>query len=423
MIHFAIGFDNNDLASVASREGLDALMFHAHMAGLAPLLSTSGPYTVLAPSNNASEDQVDALLPTFGMIRDVVAGHFLPGTLMAEDIAEGQLVPTLQGGEVRFTRSPDGALLANGASVIRTDLTASNGVIHVVDTVLPPRRFTPPNETLVEVVEKRGLSMMAYLFNTTGMLDTLSEDGPFTIFAPTDDAFMKLPMSTIEDIKSNPEIAQELLRFHIVAGSVNSSDFEDGLALTTLANTSAVMSVDDGSEIDFAMAALDGANVCAMDAAASNGVLHILHDVIMPSVNDLAEVVEEDPDLSSFWEALQSANMTDVLREAGPLTVFAPTNAAFARLPPPALAELLDDAPRMAAVLRGHLVPRRLFRLQLRGGALTTLANEVLPFRDQLGRLRVRNQVADAPVMAADVRATNGVLHKIGDVLPHVADV
>lgn len=131
----------------------------------------------------------------------------------------------------------------------------------IVDTAVEAGTFT----TLVAAVEAAGL------------VDTLKGDGPFTVFAPTDDAFAALPEGTVEGLLADPEALAAILTYHVVAGKVMSTDLSDGMMAATVNGAEITVSIDDGVMVD-------GANVVAADIEASNGVIHVIDAVIMPGM-------------------------------------------------------------------------------------------------------------------------------------------
>jgi uncharacterized surface protein with fasciclin (FAS1) repeats len=110
-------------------------------AGLVETLSGDGPFTVFAPTNDAfakiPEDQLDAILADREQLTKILTYHVVPGRILAADLQPSQKVATVQGQEVEITVT-DGTATINGANIVTTDIEASNGVIHVIDTVILP---------------------------------------------------------------------------------------------------------------------------------------------------------------------------------------------------------------------------------------------------------------------------------------------
>ena len=112
------------------------------------------------------------------------------------------------------------------------------------------------------------------------LVDTLKGDGPFTVFAPTDDAFAALPEGTVEELlkPENKDKLTEILTYHVVAGKVMSGDLSDGMEAATVQGDMVMIKTEGGVTVD-------GANVVAADVKASNGVIHVIDAVILPESN------------------------------------------------------------------------------------------------------------------------------------------
>jgi uncharacterized surface protein with fasciclin (FAS1) repeats len=129
----------------------------------------------------------------------------------------------------------------------------------IVDTAVANGSFT----TLVAAVQAAGL------------VDTLKGEGPFTVFAPTDEAFAALPEGTVEGLLADPEALAAILTYHVVAGKVMSTDLSDGMTATTVNGADITIGTEGGVTVN-------GANVVTADVEASNGVIHVIDTVIMP---------------------------------------------------------------------------------------------------------------------------------------------
>ena len=145
------------------------------------------------------------------------------------------------------------------AAALTTSVNADGHSMDIVDTAVSAGSFT----TLVAAVQAAGL------------VDTLKGDGPFTVFAPTDDAFAALPEGTIEALLADIEALTAILTYHVVPGAVMSGDLSDGMMAATVNGASVTIGTDGGVTVD-------GANVIAADIKASNGVIHVIDAVILP---------------------------------------------------------------------------------------------------------------------------------------------
>jgi len=180
-------------------------------------------------------------------------------------------------------------VMVGTAKVLKTDIKASNGIIHVIDSViLPPAANTAeasmkagkknlPN--LVEVASKAGsFNTLLKAAVAAGLADTLANGGPFTIFAPNDEAFAKLGKDTIADLlkPENKDKLAAILKYHVVSGAVMSPEAVKLTSAKTLQGGDLTLKVVDGK------LTIDGATVIAADVEGSNGVIHVVDSVLLP---------------------------------------------------------------------------------------------------------------------------------------------
>ena len=151
-------------------------------------------------------------------------------------------------------------LAMTAAALMATPALAADSK-DIVDTAVEAGSFT----TLVAAVEAAGLA------------ETLKGEGPFTVFAPTDDAFAALPEGTVEELlkPENKDKLTSILTYHVVPGKVMSGDLTNGMTATTVQGSDVTLMTEGGVTVD-------GANVVQADIEASNGVIHVIDAVIMP---------------------------------------------------------------------------------------------------------------------------------------------
>jgi transforming growth factor-beta-induced protein len=277
------------------------------------------------------------------------------------------------------------AILATSAAAQETCAASKN----IVQTAIAAGQF----KTLVKAVEAAGLA------------GTLSGTGPFTVFAPTDEAFAKLPDGALEGLLKNPEALKGVLLYHVVAGKVMAADVVKLKTAKTALGQSVQIDASNGVRVG-------GANVVKTDIAASNGVIHVIDTVIMPK-NDILEAARAAGSFKTLLTAIEAAGLTDTLRGEGPFTVFAPTDEAFAKLPKDALEALLKDKAKLASVLTYHVVPGKVM------AADVVKLKEAKTVQGKSVKIDASNgvKVDDAKVVKTDVPATNGVIHVIDTVI------
>jgi uncharacterized surface protein with fasciclin (FAS1) repeats len=133
-----------------------------------------------------------------------------------------------------------------------------------------------PKDIVDTAVGAGSFATLASLLTAAGLVDTLKGAGPFTVFAPTDEAFAKVPKATLDALAADPEALKKVLLYHGVAGKVMAADVTDGLSANTVEGSPLTFAVKDGK------VTVNGANVTAADIAASNGVIHVIDQVLLP---------------------------------------------------------------------------------------------------------------------------------------------
>ncbi len=244
------------------------------------------------------------------------------------------------------------------------------------------------------------------------LVDALQGDGPFTVFAPTDEAFSKLPKGQLAMLlePKNKPLLQAILKYHVVSGKVEAKQVVKLKYAATLNGQRVdIQTNDDGVMVD-------GAKVLSTDILCSNGVIHVIDSVIVPSTQDIVAIAVEAGSFKTLAAALEAAQLVEALQGTGPFTVFAPTDDAFAALPEGTVANLLkpENREQLAAVLKFHVVPGRIYSEAVaKGGEFKTLNGQVLKTNTHDKNVMVNG----SRVIKADIEGANGVIHVIDSVL------
>jgi len=244
------------------------------------------------------------------------------------------------------------------------------------------------------------------------LVSVLEGEGPFTVFAPTDAAFAKLPAGTVETLlkPENRDRLVQILTYHVVPGKVLARDVVKIKNAGTVAGPRAKVKVDGGKVF------IDQAQVVKTDIACSNGVIHVIDEVIIPTDKTIPQVATEAGTFNTLLAAVKAAGLVDVLSSKGPFTVFAPTDEAFAKLPKGTVESLLkpENQKKLVEILTYHVVPGRVYSDQVveLSEAPTVLGRNV-PVAAAKGRVTV----GGADVVAVDIDAANGVIHVIDEVM------
>jgi uncharacterized surface protein with fasciclin (FAS1) repeats len=275
------------IVEIAVNDGrFETLVTALQAADLVDTLSGEGPFTVFAPTDDAfaalPEGTVEGLLQDIPTLTEVLLYHVASGKVTASDVI-GLSEATMVSGEMVDITVMGNNVMVNDANVIITDLEGSNGVIHVIDRViLPPQPMAsapmaPANPDIVDIAAADGrFTTLVAAVQAAGLVDTLKSDGPFTVFAPTDEAFAKLPEGTVEALLADIPTLTNILLYHVVPGSVGSSDVVALSSATTVSEQDVRIEVRNGNVY------INDAQVIITDIEAANGVIHVIDTVILP---------------------------------------------------------------------------------------------------------------------------------------------
>jgi uncharacterized surface protein with fasciclin (FAS1) repeats len=269
-------------------------------------------------------------------------------------------------------------------------------------------QYEAPKDIVDVASENGSFTTLIAALEAAGLDETLRGDGPFTVFAPTDNAFTKLPAGTVEALLNDIPTLTNILLYHVVPGEVTADQVVD-LSSAQAANGNAFP-----IEVSDMGVRVAGSMVSATDIMASNGVIHVVDSVMLPPENDIVDIAVSDNSFSTLVTALQAAGLVETLKGDGPFTVFAPTDDAFAKLPEGTIEALLNDIPTLTNILLYHVVPGLVAADQVVGlnSAATALGQDFSIKADSMGVL-----VDEAKVVSTDIFARNGVIHVIDSVL------
>jgi uncharacterized surface protein with fasciclin (FAS1) repeats len=288
------------------------------------------------------------------------------------------------------------------------------------------------------------LSTLVTAVSEAGLVDTLNSDGPFTIFAPVNDAFAAIPAADLDAVLADQELLTSILTYHVVAGA--------SLDAAALGDAGSADSVN-GATLEFGAdgTTVNGVDVLCSNVMTANATVHIIGEVLMPPADEADEMEQgammpsgplcaavpadgdgsfagmtddtaataasNNPVLSTLVSAVQAAGLVDTLNSDGPFTIFAPANPAFDALPEGTLDAVLADTDLLTSILTLHVVAGE----QLSSADLADLvsvttvngADITLEVADD-GTLMVNGQ---ASVGCADIQTANATVHVIDAVL------
>ena len=232
------------------------------------------------------EGTLDSLLADIPALTDVLLYHVVSGKVMAADVVGLNSAETVQGSSVGISVMGE-SVMVDDANVIITDIEGSNGVIHVIDAVIiPPAEEVAaeevvaeePAQTVVDIAVADGrFTTLVTALGAADLVGVLSGEGPFTVFAPTDDAFNNLPEGTLDSLLADIPALTDVLLYHVVSGKVMAADVVGLNSAETVQGSSVGISVMGESVM------VDDANVIITDIEGSNGVIHVIDAVIIPA--------------------------------------------------------------------------------------------------------------------------------------------
>lgn len=334
------------------------------------------------------------------------------------------------------TAAPTEAPTAEPTAEPAMEATAEAPAADIVDTAVAAGNFTT----------------LAAALTAAELVETLKGEGPFTVFAPTDEAFAKLPAGTVENLlkPENKDQLVAILTYHVVPGRVLAADVAGLTSATTVQGEDIAIAVD-GSNVK-----VNDANVTATDILASNGVIHVIDSVILPptvsagatmtateamtatesmtattemtssmdmtateattATTDIVDTAVAAGSFTTLAAALTAADLVETLKGEGPFTVFAPTDEAFAKLPAGTVEDLLkpENKANLIKVLTYHVVPGRVLAADVVNlSSAQTVEGQEIAIKVEDGKVMIN----DATVTTADILTSNGVIHVIDMVI------
>ncbi|XP_069138915.1 transforming growth factor-beta-induced protein ig-h3-like [Argopecten irradians] len=263
---------------------------------------------------------------------------------------------------------------------------------------------------LVEVLQASGKSTLVSLVQKAGLANALTQ-GTFTIFAPTNAAFDKLPADLLASLGSDVNALANVLKYHVVQGSVRKQDASNELQLDTLAGQKIRLNIYSHND----EVTVEGSRILDFDIQASNGYVHFIDKVMLQPEGSIVDIVAGSPELSTLLSKVQSADLVTAL-QTDALTLFAPTNQAFSQLGSTAVGSLAKDPQLLKEILLYHVVPSTEYSAGLHNKEyLTTM--DIHQDRFRLNITGDSIQLKYGKVLSADISATNGVVHLIDHVL------
>ena len=419
---------------------LTSLVAALDRANLVSTLNGEGPFTVLAPTNNAFAAFLSA--NNFNSLEDVpvdiltkvLLNHVISGSLISTDLSTGyaNTLATSAASQTPlsiYVDTSNGVKFNGVSSVSAADILAVNGVIHKVDEVIGlPNIVTfatadPIFSTLVSALTRSDL--------TTDFVGVLSTDSatapaPFTVFAPINDAFNRLltELNLTSLSQLDEPTLDVVLKNHVVGGAnVLDSNLTDNLTISTLGGD-ITADISGGARLTDSSGRVS--DIIATNVQANNGVIHAINKVILPlqqpTTNNIVDVAVGSENLSTLVAALERADLVTTLANQGPFTVLAPSNEAFNTFLSDNGFNNIDDVPVdvLNNILRNHVVGGRLESTDLTTGYASTFATTSASDASMSIFIDTSNGVTFngvSSVTNANIEADNGIVHLVDAVI------
>jgi len=279
-------------------------------------------------------------------------------------------------------------------------------------TLMTSAGFAFEKNIVETAVEAGKFKTLAAALAAADLVDAVKGTGPFTVFAPTDEAFAKLPKGTVETLlkPENKAKLAAILTYHVVPGKVMAKDVVKVTGAKSLNGQRIDVKVDGSTVM------VDGAKVISTDIVCTNGVIHVIDSVILPADGNIPTVADKAGSFKTLLAAAKAAGLVDALSGDKALTVFAPTDAAFAKLPAGTVESLLkpENKDKLAAILLYHVVEGRVYSEDaLAAKAAKTLQGSTVNISVKDGAAYVEG----AKIVTTDIDASNGVIHVIDSVI------
>ncbi|XP_051253156.1 periostin, osteoblast specific factor b isoform X2 [Dicentrarchus labrax] len=397
----AVGRTIQDVIEVD--DDLTTLSDVAQSTGLLEKLGQPGHYTLFAPTNEAFEslgsDVLERLQSDKEVIKALLNFHLLDSVQCAEAILAGSSYETLEGNNIEIGCDGE-SLTVNGIKmVLKKDIVTTNGVIHLIDQVLMP-------DSAKQVMELVGSSQSTFgdMVSELGLSASMMADAEYTLLAPLNVAFNDEVMSM------DQRLLRIILENHILKKKIVLGQLYNGQRLETIGGKFL--------RVFIYRTAVCIENSCLIRGSkeGSNGALHLMKTFLKPAEKNMFEILTENGGFKIFLSLMEAADLTDLLKQEGDFTLFAPSDKAFAGLTERDFDLLKGDINALRTILLYH-INNGIF---IGGGLETGVTNLLKSLQGSNLKVMFANssmQVNSVQVPESDIMATNGVVHFINQVL------
>jgi len=284
-------------------------------------------------------------------LQDIILAHMTEGFLSSTDMEDEALVETeaAENGKIRinvYNTYPQKVIMANCAKIISRNNVATNGIVHIVDKVIVPAKHTVGQI----ISQDLGFEQFAEALDKSGLMEQLSGEGQFTVFAPSDVAMAKLENKIAERLMSGNGCAADILKNHILPNVICSGIIEEKSKTNNLLDKYVTMDRDEEGNV-----LVDGIKLKMTDIVGTNGVIHVIDDVLVPESARTAVDALKSREMNTMVDLFDSAQLTDVISDMSNMTIFLPTEKALAELPETFIEELKTDSQKLKEFLMYHV--------------------------------------------------------------------
>ncbi|XP_053232839.1 transforming growth factor-beta-induced protein ig-h3 [Podarcis raffonei] len=374
--------------------GASTTQLYSASSNLSAEITGPGSYTIFAPTNEAwaslPAEMLDSLVSNVNIeLLNALRYHMVNKKVLTDDLKHGTTLPSMyQNIDVQIHHYPNGIVTVNCARLLEADHHATNGVVHLIDKVIS----TTTNSILQIVELEENLETLRTAVAAAGLDSLLESEGQFTLLAPTNEAFKKIPPETLTRILGDPEALKDLLSNHILKTAMCAEAIIAGLSMETLEGNMLDVGCN-GDELT-----LNGRPIIAnKDVIATNGVIHFVNELLIPDSAKTLLELGQDSDISKAMDLFRRAGLSSHLTGNERLTVLAPINSFFT-----------DQTPTPGRnVLRDHIIKEQLSSKYLfHGQKLETLSGKQLRVFVYRNTLCIEN----ACIAAHDKRGRFGTL-------------
>uniref|UniRef100_A0A8C6VJB1 Transforming growth factor-beta-induced protein ig-h3 n=1 Tax=Naja naja TaxID=35670 RepID=A0A8C6VJB1_NAJNA len=381
--------------------GATTTQLYSASSNLSAEITGPGSYTIFAPTNEAwaslPAEVLDSLVSNVNIeLLNALRYHMVNKRVLTDELKHGLSLPSMyQNIDIKIHHYPNGIVTVNCARLLKADHHATNGVVHLIDKVI-----STTSNSILQVVEiEESLETLRTAVAAAGLNNLLDSEGQFTLLAPTNEAFEKIPKETLTRILGDPEALKALLNNHILKTAMCAEAIIAGLSMETLEGHMLEVSCIGNQLI------LNGKSIIAdKDVMATNGVIHMVNELLIPdSAKTLLELGKES-DVSTSIDLFRQVGLGSHLTGNERLTVLAPINSFYKDHSPSANRNLLQNH-----IIKEQLSSKYLFH----GQKLETLGGKELRVFVYRNNLCIEN----ACIAAHDKRGRFGTLFAMDKML------